>query len=58
MVSCPQPLYPQGKSLPVSLFALANLMSFAFVENVSPVCVCVVPKNLNGWINCWCWIFQ
>jgi len=39
MVSCPQSLYPQDKSLAVSPDALANLISFAFVENVSSVCV-------------------
>ena len=41
MVSCPQPLSPQGKSLAVSPYAFANLISFAFVENVSSVCVCL-----------------
>lgn len=22
------------------------------------ICVCVVPMNLNEWIDCWCWILQ
>jgi hypothetical protein len=44
MVSCPQSLYPQGKSPVVSPDALANLISFAFIENVSSVCVCCVNK--------------
>jgi hypothetical protein len=45
MVSCPQAFYPQRKSLAVSPDALANLISFAFVENVSSVCVRVAPIN-------------